>query len=402
LRRDNVIEEKDKDDIFDGYMDEETIEMISEEFPVLTEDEKDRIFASIERKLNIKSEKTFLTSDSVEGVEKYNRSQIVRFAGLAAAFTLIVAGLGGGSYLLHNLNKNAPPGPEPEITTQAVTGTSRSTTTIAFTYTTATAKTSILSVQTTTGTAASSSVTTSAVTVTTETTPEQTETPEAEVQDNITLTTAPEETETPAPTQPPPADPEPTQSPIDPNTPPTKEEADELLQAYLTSFDISRCRIAGTSSDLVLKHSYNDGSHYIGEEHFSKIDPSLYSGMDDLKNTFYSIMVRNNRTETMFGPEINCADSLDDHIFDQSEVDHSYITFNGELYGKTQQISSPGFGPYGSLPALIKAGKNGAFTITKLLDGRDKITNATSVILTVVRDQDTGRWLIDDFEYKYN
>ena len=159
MRRDNVIDEKDKDDIFDGYMDEETIEMISEEFPVLTEDEKDRIFASIERKLDIKSEKTFLTSDSVEGVEKYNRSQIVRFAGLAAAFTIIVAGLGGGNLLLHNLNKNAPPGPEPEMATQAVTGTSRSTTTIAFTYTTATAKTSILSVQTTTASAASSSAT---------------------------------------------------------------------------------------------------------------------------------------------------------------------------------------------------------------------------------------------------
>lgn len=394
---------KDKDDIFDGFMDEKTIEMISEDFPVLTDDEKDRIFASIERKLDIKSEKTFLTSDDVEGVERYHRSQIVRIAGLAAALTIIVSGLGGGSYLLHNLNKNAPPGPDPEIT-QAVTGTSKYTTTSALNYTTTIANASTVGGMTNTS-AASLSVTTSAVSGTNDDAAktresETTDITENEAEDNAGTETVPTRTEPPAPTTTattePPAKEEPGL------VPPTKAEAEELLLAFQKISDITFNRIAGSNADITLKHGYSDGSGYIGEEEFSKIDPSLYSSMDELRSFYNSVMINNGREDHIFGPEIN-VDDPDGMIFDQSAVDHAYITFNGELYGKTQSYTPYEFGPYGTVPPRITAAdKDGMFRIIKTFATKDQTTNATSITLYVIKNEDTGRWLIDSYDYNYS
>ena len=42
-----------KTDFFDKEIDERTVEKISDDFPVLSDEEKDRIFANVERKLNI-------------------------------------------------------------------------------------------------------------------------------------------------------------------------------------------------------------------------------------------------------------------------------------------------------------------------------------------------------------
>ena len=43
---------KKRNDIFDD-IDDETVEKLSNEFPVLTDEEKDRIFAMSERKYNL-------------------------------------------------------------------------------------------------------------------------------------------------------------------------------------------------------------------------------------------------------------------------------------------------------------------------------------------------------------
>ena len=43
----------EKTDFFDKIIDEKTVEKISEDYPVLSEEEKDRIFSLVERKLNI-------------------------------------------------------------------------------------------------------------------------------------------------------------------------------------------------------------------------------------------------------------------------------------------------------------------------------------------------------------
>jgi len=96
-----------KNDLFDD-VDDETVEKLSQEFPVLTDEEKDRIFAMSERKYNIVSEIVSENDGDVKGVEQYKRPVWHRFAGIAAAIAIIAGGFGGGAALMNSLKKSAP------------------------------------------------------------------------------------------------------------------------------------------------------------------------------------------------------------------------------------------------------------------------------------------------------
>ena len=117
-------------DIFRN-MDDLTIERIADIHPVLTAEEKERMFAMSERKFNI-TEKRFPQGynseteddDEVEGVEEYDRPAWLRYLTTAAALVL----LGGGLAVGHNLLKRrpAPDGENnvpPVIATELETGT---------------------------------------------------------------------------------------------------------------------------------------------------------------------------------------------------------------------------------------------------------------------------------------
>ncbi|HRR77301.1 MAG TPA: hypothetical protein P5191_10885 [Ruminococcus sp.] len=96
-----------KNDIFDD-IDDETVEKLSQEFPVLTDEEKDRIFAMSERKYNIVSEIVIENDEDVKGVEQYRRPVWHRFAGIAAAIAIIAGRAGSGAVLMNSLKKSAP------------------------------------------------------------------------------------------------------------------------------------------------------------------------------------------------------------------------------------------------------------------------------------------------------
>ncbi|MBR1822655.1 MAG: hypothetical protein IJ779_00320 [Ruminococcus sp.] len=111
--------------------DEATIERIANIHPILTEEEKERMFSMSERKFNIKEKKypqgysDDEYDDDVDGVEEYDsRPAWLRYLTTAAALVL----LGGALAVGHNLLRRRP-APEnnnnipPSIATELATGT---------------------------------------------------------------------------------------------------------------------------------------------------------------------------------------------------------------------------------------------------------------------------------------
>ena len=84
---------KNRIDIFDDP-DDETINSIASNYPILTEEEKDRMFAMSERKYNINKGYEDEFSEEVRGVERCNRPIWSKYAAVAAAFLLLAGGIG--------------------------------------------------------------------------------------------------------------------------------------------------------------------------------------------------------------------------------------------------------------------------------------------------------------------
>ena len=86
-------------------------ERLAEEFPPQDTDEKERVFRMSERKYNTKknngADNNFVGEDTVKGVEIYKRPKWKIFASIAAC-AAIVAGIGGGGYMLKNMNNSKP------------------------------------------------------------------------------------------------------------------------------------------------------------------------------------------------------------------------------------------------------------------------------------------------------
>lgn len=87
------------------------IDKISEEFPVLTDAEKERIFAMSEKKYNMDNQEKdnvgFDDESEVRGVEQYNRPILSRITSIAAAAVILMAGISGGTAFI-KFKKNNP------------------------------------------------------------------------------------------------------------------------------------------------------------------------------------------------------------------------------------------------------------------------------------------------------
>ena len=111
--------------------DDMTVEIIAGSYPVLTDEEKERMFAMSERKFNIKERKypqdykndtdEEYDDDEVEGVEEYDRPMWLKFVSTAAALMLVGGGLAVGRNLLRRrpVPDNHTP---PNIATAVSTG----------------------------------------------------------------------------------------------------------------------------------------------------------------------------------------------------------------------------------------------------------------------------------------
>ncbi|MCR5600677.1 MAG: hypothetical protein K6G33_08055 [Ruminococcus sp.] len=78
------------DDIFND-IDPKTADRLSKEYPVLKDEQKERLYAMSKRKFDIKNENN---SIDVSGVEKYRRPKWYKGTSIAAAAVLLVAGIG--------------------------------------------------------------------------------------------------------------------------------------------------------------------------------------------------------------------------------------------------------------------------------------------------------------------
>lgn len=119
---------KDNDLLFD--LDDEAIEKLAQEFPVLTDEEKERMYAMSERKYNITEDTNtgFNSETEVSGVDVYKRPKW-RTASIAASLALLIGAGSFGGYNIakqfSNGNNNDPDGPttSAEDMSQALTET---------------------------------------------------------------------------------------------------------------------------------------------------------------------------------------------------------------------------------------------------------------------------------------
>ena len=81
------------DDIFND-IDNKTADRLSKEYPVLKDEQKERLYAMSKRKFDINNTNEN-NSAEVSGVEKYRRPKWYKGASVAAAAVLLVVGIGG-------------------------------------------------------------------------------------------------------------------------------------------------------------------------------------------------------------------------------------------------------------------------------------------------------------------
>ena len=84
------------DDVFND-IDSRTADRLAKEYPVLRDEQKERLYAMSKRKFDIKIDNS---SIDVSGVEKYRRPKWFKGVSVAAAALLLVAGIGGSMYYI--------------------------------------------------------------------------------------------------------------------------------------------------------------------------------------------------------------------------------------------------------------------------------------------------------------
>lgn len=84
------------DDVFND-IDSKTADRLAKEYPVLGDEQKERLYAMSKRKFDIKTDNS---SIDVSGVEKYRRPRWFKGVSVAAAALLLVAGIGGSMYYI--------------------------------------------------------------------------------------------------------------------------------------------------------------------------------------------------------------------------------------------------------------------------------------------------------------
>ncbi len=111
------------DDVFND-IDSRTADRLAKEYPVLRDEQKERLYAMSKRKFDIKIDNS---SIDVSGVEKYRRPRWYKAVSVAAAALLLVTGIGGSMYYISR-NGKAPAAEveesiseTTEVTTEALT-----------------------------------------------------------------------------------------------------------------------------------------------------------------------------------------------------------------------------------------------------------------------------------------
>ena len=411
-------------EFFDNEMDEKTVESISDDFPILTDDEKDRIFSRIEKEIDSKNStiKYEEYNYEVNGVERCNRPRWMELFGTAAMIAVVIGGFGLGKYCMKNMNKTAPKDNEQEITTEirpTLPDDSKTTDSSKPKVTTTNTNSSVKSVTTSfvkvvvpvyeddtekTGkddikddknvmaepvNENRDDVTTLKVTdLSTTTTTETTTFTETKV--TVTGTTG--TTYTPVVNF---------EKTITQTADRTKELT-EIAESTIERYDIvTLIRVLQLPTDescemKTLVHGpgmYSSRAYY---NSYKKVDASVFSTMQEMRDFYYSVISEPETKDSLFGPELTTEQIEDDFYFNSDEPNYFYISIDGEHYELV--ISKKEIDERSEFPVVLSNIEDNSFTASKIYykglgDG------SIETIFSFIKDVDSGKWHISDVSY---
>ena len=398
-----------KTDFFDKEIDERTVEKISDDFPVLSDEEKDRIFANVERKLNIIENEAH--SEEVSGVEEYVRPRWVSIISVAASAAVLFGGLGGGTLLMRNMRKDIHNVPAPENVTEPLTTSENSSFKAENTKKDSGAEKNNPVPKATAaddGYLANSALNTKDKPLNTLSAADASynnlDTHENNAQSYLNDNeTAEEEVYEPVVTDVPvPAEAVDEESNNITTTDVQKSEQDELLDSaekliaeYDNIKDIKNMNlpvVSGGEHDTITCVYHADILDYSYTLQYRRVDPEIYPDMDTLKEYYYSVICSSKKEEECFGPELYSQDYPDGLSFDSNCPKYSFITYDGRLYERMEKQHD--FIKRTDEAAEIYNVSDLAFTaVKKYIDPFDE-NNIIEVTFSIVKDFRTDKWSI--------
>ena len=398
-----------KTDFFDKEIDERTVEKISDDFPVLSDEEKDRIFANVERKLNIIENEAH--SEEVSGVEEYVRPRWVSIISVAASAAVLFGGLGGGTLLMRNMRKDVHNVPAPENVTEPLTTSENSSFKAENTKKDSGAEKNHPVPKATAaddGYLANSALNTKDKPLNTLSAADASynnlDTHENNAQSYLNDNeTAEEEVYEPVVTDVPvPAEAVDEESNNITTTDVQKSEQDELLDSaerliaeYDNIKDIKNMNlpvVSGGEYDTITCVYNADILDYSYTLQYRRVDPEIYPDMDTLKEYYYSVICSSKKEEECFGPELYSQDYPDGLSFDSNCPKYSFITYDGRLYERMEKQHD--FIKRTDEAAEIYNVSDLAFTaVKKYIDPFDE-NNIIEVTFSIVKDFRTDKWSI--------
>lgn len=398
-----------KTDFFDKEIDERTVEKISDDFPVLSDEEKDRIFANVERKLNIIENEAH--SEEVSGVEEYVRPRWVSIISVAASAAVLFGGLGGGTLLMRNMRKDVHNVPAPENVTEPLTTSENSSFKAENTKKDSGAEKNNPVPKATAaddGYLANSALNTKDKPLNTLSAADASynnlDTHENNAQSYLNDNeTAEEEVYEPVVTDVPvPAEAVDEESNNITTTDVQKSEQDELLDSaekliaeYDNIKDIKNMNlpvVSGGEYDTITCVYNADILDYSYTLQYRRVDPEIYPDMDTLKEYYYSVICSSKKEDECFGPELYSQDYPDGLYFDSNCPKYSFITYDGRLYERMEKQHD--FIKRTDEAAEIYNVSDLAFTaVKKYIDPFDE-NNIIEVTFSIVKDFRTDKWSI--------
>ena len=409
--------------LFDNEMDEKTVERISNNFPVLTDEEKDRIFSFIEKEFGEDTETIEHDDfdDEVSGVERCIRPRWLEVLGTAAMIAIVVGSVGGGSYFMNHINKNAPKENSQEATTSV-------TTTVSSEYSVSTGTKPSVTTYTNPNVEAT---TTSAIVVTvpvavevyesemmakqlamTDDTGQKTDVIPMfnEVEPVITTTvTEPETLVTTTVTSAEFVQEQEIVTGVNKDN--VSEEinqedelasiAESLIDKYdtLTLMRVARLPFEEDSETVTFIHGPGAYSSRAYDIQFKKVDKTVFANMKEMKDFYDSVMYRTlQEDERLFGPEISKEEYEEGYLFYGNDPNYFFLSIDGELYECI--IGDMTINVHSDIPVVLSNISEYRFQTKKMYHKLDDVSSTIELTFSFVKDFNTGIWRI--FGVSYN
>lgn len=412
-----------KPKLFDNEMDEKTVERISNNFPVLTDEEKDRIFSFIEKEFDEDSETVEheVFDDEVSGVERCFRPRWLEMLGTAAMIAIVVGSLGGGSYFMNHINKNAPKKSSQESTTNMTTTvtdeysvitdtkpsvTTYTKTTVKPTTTSAIVVTVPVDINEYESALAAANVTTAydiesqkdVITSITEIEPSTADTmnePETIVTTTVTLEDSVQGQDI--------------VTDMTNVTQVSKELSEEeklasIAEALIDKYDtvtlmrVARLPFDESSETLTFIHGPGAYSSRAYEMQYKKVDKTVFKNMQEMKDFYDSVMYRTLQEDVrLFGPEISREEYEEGYLFYGDDPDYFFLSIDGELYEGI--IGDMSINVHSDIPVVLSNLSEYRFQAKKVYHKRDDVTATSEVTFSFVKDFNTGIWRIINVSY---